>query len=145
MVIKCTKLYDPVAYGLASILPPYKVFLLRNATTLTFELWLWKTTRFFLSWWWLCGPGVHSLVSTLPTRFLYQEMLWPWSLSSDLDKQSLLMVIKYTKLYDPRVHGWVSIRPSKSGHTDRWTTLYRNMSHLKTSVSKMMSCYIISL
>jgi hypothetical protein len=30
----------------------YKVFLLNNATMLTFDLWLWKTIGFFLSWWW---------------------------------------------------------------------------------------------
>ena len=63
-----TKLYDPEAHSTA-----YKVFILSNATTLTFDLnknWVIplmmviKCTRLY-------DPGAYSLVSILPKGFFY--------------------------------------------------------------------------
>jgi hypothetical protein len=63
MVTKCTKLYDPEANGLFSILPK-RIFLLSNATTFTFAFWPWKRKGFFLSWWWLSVPSCVILELT---------------------------------------------------------------------------------
>jgi hypothetical protein len=51
-----------------------------------------------------------------PTRFFYLVILRPWPLTSDPKNNSvlrLMMLIKYTKLYDPGVYGSVSLLPEK--------------------------------
>jgi hypothetical protein len=64
--------YDPKAYGTA-----YKVFLLSNATTLTFAIWPWKNPSRVLPFiivmkcTKLYDPGAYGLVSILSKGFFY--------------------------------------------------------------------------
>ena len=79
MVTKWNKLYDPEAYSTA-----YKVFILSNATTLTFDF----------------------------SKYCYDLDPWPLTLKNNRILP-LIMVIKYTKLYDSRAYGSVSILPTR--------------------------------
>jgi hypothetical protein len=85
--------------------PAYKVFLLIDATTLTFVLekqWCSSSHD---------GDQVdlttYGSVCILPTRF-FEVMLRPWPLTNNR-VPPLIMVIKYTKLYGPTAYGSVSI------------------------------------
>jgi hypothetical protein len=55
----------------------------------------------------------NGFISILPTRFFYQ-LIWPWTLTLKNNRfLPLIMVIKFTNLYDSEAYSLVSILPTR--------------------------------
>ena len=91
MVNISAKFDEEIHNGLVSIVFT-SLFSYMSIVTLTFDLWLPKSTGFNLSPWLKCLPSLtkkHTMVKSLSCSQAYFHIcpLWPWPLTSDLQNQ----------------------------------------------------------